>query len=92
MKVSEIFESKTNFAPKQKKDLERMNRARTAKNDATPRDQRPGGGSDVMNHLTSKTRDPKALKTKARKGKKGITGISGKERMKKIKQAVPGEK
>jgi hypothetical protein len=85
MKVKEIFESRTNFDPETKKDLERMNRKRFGHEDAKSHDMKAGRGSDVMRQLTR--RDP-ASKSNSRRG---ISGISGKDRMRKIKKIVPGE-
>jgi hypothetical protein len=85
MKVNEIFESRTNFDPEAKRNLERMNRKRFAQIDAAGPDSKPGGSSDVMSQLTS---HEEKSKSNLRKGK---TGMSGKDRMKKIKKIVPGE-
>jgi len=85
MKVNEIFESRTNFDPKTKRNLERMNRKRFGQIDAAGPDSKPGGSSDVMSQLTSYE---KKSKSNLRKGK---TGMSGKDRMRKIKKIVPGE-
>jgi hypothetical protein len=87
MKVIEIFESKTNFSPAHKKNLERMNRKRFAQIDAAGPDSKPGGSSDVMKQLTPKNKDARS-KSNLKRGK---TGVSGKERLRKIKKVVPGE-